>query len=192
MQGAMSLRHDEVHGDDWRRAEPPDDGAPEQVRYGDWQHEPHQHPELRHDDYAGLVSRLLAVVIDVALITLAAAVVIALSVGAAELTLGDTPRWAEWVVGAVVAVLPTGYLTVAWWTTGQTAGSMALGIAVRQGDGRPPGFPRSLVRALLALAFPVVWLLGLAVGLVDQRRRGLLDMVVGTVVVYVPERHAER
>jgi uncharacterized RDD family membrane protein YckC len=189
----MNLRHEDVRGDDWRRDQPVDDTAPDRTRCGDWRHESDQPLGLRHGDYAGLVSRLLAVVIDVALLTVAAAVVIALGIGAAEMTLGDTPRWADWLIGVAVGVIPTAYLTVAWWTTGQTAGAMAFGIAVRQRDGRRPlGLPRSLVRALLALAFPPVWLLGLTVGLVDERRRGLLDLVVGSAVVYVQEHPGER
>ena len=59
-----------------------------------------------------------------------------------------------------------------------------MGIAVRDDMGRPLRFPRSLIRAVLGLAVAPLWLAGMIAVLLDTRRRGLLDMVVRTVVVY--------
>jgi uncharacterized RDD family membrane protein YckC len=143
---------------------------------------------LHHEDYAGVVSRLLAVAIDVTVVTVAAAAGTALVVGASEVMLGDTPGWVVALTGACLGLVPTLYFALSWWITGQTAGGLAMGIAVRRAQGEPLGFPRSLIRAVLSLAFAPIWLLGIALALVDERRRGLLDVVAGTVVVYQPER----
>jgi uncharacterized RDD family membrane protein YckC len=147
---------------------------------------------LRHEDYAGVVSRLVAVAIDVVVITVAAAAAAGLVLGGAEVVLGDTPGWLVAVTSFVLALLPTLYFALGWWILGQTAGGLAMGIAVRRVGGRPLHFPRALLRAILGLAFVVIWLIGLALAFVDQRRRGLLDVVTGTEVVYVPERGAQQ
>lgn len=143
---------------------------------------------MRHEDYAGVVSRLLAVGIDVTVVTVAAAAGTALVVGGAEVMLGDTPDWVLALTGVCLGLLPTLYFALCWWITGQTAGGLAMGIAVRRTEGEPLGFPRSLIRAFLSLAFAPIWLIGIALAFVDERRRGLLDVVAGTVVVYQPER----
>src|SRR4029453_6361957 len=49
---------------------------------------------LRHEDYGGVVSRLVAVAIDVVVITVAAAAAAGLVVGGAEGGVGGTPGWA--------------------------------------------------------------------------------------------------
>jgi uncharacterized RDD family membrane protein YckC len=146
---------------------------------------------LHHEDYAGIVSRLVAVAIDVAVLTVAAAAAAGLVLGGAEVVLGDTPGWLVAATSFVLALLPTLYFTLGWWILGQTAGGLAMGIAVRRAGGRPLHFPRALVRAVLGLSFAVIWLIGMALVLVDQRRRALIDVVTGTEVVYVPERGAQ-
>jgi uncharacterized RDD family membrane protein YckC len=147
---------------------------------------------LRHEDYAGVVSRLAALAIDVVVLTIAAAAGAGLVLGGAEVVVGDTPGWLVALTSFALALLPTLYFSLGWWFVGQTAGGLAMGIAVRRVGGRPLHFPRALLRAFLGLAFPVVWLIGLALALVDQRRRGLLDVVTGTEVVYLPERGAQQ
>jgi uncharacterized RDD family membrane protein YckC len=147
---------------------------------------------LRHEDYAGVVSRLVAVAIDVAVLTVAAAAGAGLVLGGAEVVLGHTPGWLVAATSSVLGLLPTLYFTLGWWILGQTAGGIAMGIAVRRVGGRPLHFLRALVRAILGLAFFVIWLIGLALAFVDQRRRGLLDVITGTEVVYVPERGAHQ
>ena len=146
---------------------------------------------LRHEDYAGIVSRLVAVAIDVAVLTVAVAAAAALVLGGAEVVLGHTPGWLVAATSFVLALLPTFYFALGWWILGQTAGGLAMGIAVRRLGGKPLHFPRALVRAILGLAFVAIWLIGMALAFVDQRRRGLLDVVTGTEVVYVPESGAQ-
>ncbi|MCI0686455.1 MAG: RDD family protein [Sporichthyaceae bacterium] len=132
------------------------------------------------------MSRVLALALDVAVVTIGIGLVVAMAAGAAEMTVGRTTGWVTALVGVVVGLLPVGYFASCWWIGGQTAGNMAMGIAVRRSDGEPLRFPRSLVRAVLGLALAPLWLLGLLLVLADDRRRGLLDLVAGTVVVYTP------
>jgi uncharacterized RDD family membrane protein YckC len=147
---------------------------------------------LRREDYAGVVSRLVAVAIDVAVLTVAAAAGAGLVLGGAEVVLGHTPGWLVAVTSSALALLPTLYFALGWWILGQTAGGLAMGIAVRRLGSRPLRFPRALLRAILGLVFPVFWLIGLTLAFIDQRRRGLLDVITGTEVVYVPERGAHQ
>ena len=147
---------------------------------------------LRREDYAGVVSRLVAVAIDVAVLTVAAAAGAALVLGGAEVVLGHTPGWLVAATSAVLGLLPTLYFALGWWILGQTAGGLVMGIAVRRLGGRPLRFPRALLRAILGLVFPVIWLIGLTLAFIDQRRRGLLDVITGTEVVYVPEPGAQQ
>ena len=90
--------------------------------------------------------------------------------------------------GAVVFVVWTvGYFAVFWSTTGQTPGNRLMHLRVCREDGAVLSPRRALVRfgALVLAALPMF--AGFLPVLVDDRRRGLHDMLAGTVVVGVPE-----
>jgi uncharacterized RDD family membrane protein YckC len=142
---------------------------------------------LPHEAYAGLVSRLVALAIDVVVVTVSAGVAVAVLVGGSEVLLRGTPAWVTVTAGLAAGLLPPAYFSVFWWIKGQTPGNMAMGIALKRQDGEPPAFARSLIRALIGLLLAPVWLLGMVLILVDDRRRSLLDRACGTAVVYVPE-----
>jgi uncharacterized RDD family membrane protein YckC len=89
-----------------------------------------------------------------------------------------------------VSLLPVTYFTVAWWLVGQTLGGVAMGIEIRDAGRRRLRFPRAFIRAAAGLLLAPVWLAGMILILFDDRRRGLLDMAVGTTVVYRPESAA--
>lgn len=147
---------------------------------------------LPHEAYAGLVSRLVALVIDVVAVTVSAAVAVAVVVGGSEVLLRGTPAWATVTAGLAAGLLPPVYFSVFWWIRGQTPGNMIMGIALRRQDGEPPAFARSLIRAVIGLLLAPLWLLGMVLVLVDDRRRSLLDLACGTAVVYVPEDTSRR
>jgi uncharacterized RDD family membrane protein YckC len=140
-----------------------------------------------HEAYAGLVSRLVALAIDIAAVALGAAVTVGLAVGGSQMMIRETPGWVGPVVGVAIGLIPVVYFSASWWIVGQTPGGIAMGIAVRRGGGEPLGLARSLLRTVFGLAFAPIWLLGMALVLVDARRRGLIDLACGTVVVYVPQ-----
>lgn len=146
--------------------------------------------EPPRDAYAGIVSRVAALGLDVVVVTLVAAVITGLAWAGAEVMLGRVPAWVQVPTALAVSLLPVTYFTVAWWLVGQTIGAVAMGIEVRDAAGRPVRFPRALIRAAAGLLLAPVWLVGMILILFDGRRRGLLDIAVGTTVVYRPESTA--
>ena len=88
------------------------------------------------------------------------------------------------VVGSVVYGLwLVGYFVVFWSATGQTPGNRLLQIRVcRATDGEAPSAGASLLRfgGLIVAALPLF--AGFVPILFDDRRRGLQDMIAGTVV----------
>lgn len=147
---------------------------------------------LPREAHAGLVSRLTALTLDVVIVTILAATIVGLALGGAEVMFGRIPAWIQVPTSIAVGLLPVTYFAAAWWLAGQTIGGIAMGIAVRDAATRRLKFPRSLIRAVGGLALAPVWLLGMALVLVDSRRRSLLDIVVGTIVIYVPDRSGAR
>ncbi|MFI6477470.1 RDD family protein [Nonomuraea sp. NPDC050663] len=139
---------------------------------------------MADDAYAGLVSRVMALLIDVLVLVLGTAAVYIVLVEGSGLMLGGSPSWVRPVAGAVMGALPTAYFTLAWWLTGQTAGDIVMGVTVSRADGRRLGLLHALLRAVVGLALAPVWLAGMVTTLIDGRRRSLLDMLFGTVVRY--------
>jgi uncharacterized RDD family membrane protein YckC len=85
------------------------------------------------------------------------------------------------------------YFVTFWATTGQTPGSRLLQIRVcRASDGRILRPRKALLRfgAMILAALPLG--AGFLPILVDNRRRGLHDMLAGSVVVTAPSRGPAR
>jgi len=139
---------------------------------------------LPHDAHAGIVSRLAALVLDVVVVTLVAAVITGVALAGAEVMLGRVPAWVQVPTAVAIGLLPVAYFTAAWWLVGQTIGGVAMGITVRDTAARPLRFLRALIRAAVGLALAPIWLLGMILILIDRRRRSLLDIVTGTIVLY--------
>jgi uncharacterized RDD family membrane protein YckC len=153
-------------------------------------HESVQEPatEVR---YEGLVTRGIAFAIDAAIIDLVAivvagAVALVLSVLSVSKDALDTVLIV--VGGALFLTWSSGYFVTFWSTTGQTPGSRLMRITVRTADDGDVLRPRrAAVRfgGLILAAIPL--LAGFVPILFDARRRGLHDMLAGTVVVESPE-----
>ena len=139
--------------------------------------------------FEGLVTRTIAFALDAAIVN-----AVALAVGAAvalALSILHLPDWVRTTAiaigGAAFAVWVVGYFVTFWATTGQTPGNRVLHIRVRRAAAA--GEPGSLrpSRALLRFAALVLAAIPLFAGflpiLFDDRRRGLHDMLAGTVVV---------
>jgi uncharacterized RDD family membrane protein YckC len=144
--------------------------------------------------YVGLVTRAVAFAVDAAIVQ-AAAIAVAGTV-ALILTVVSLPDELDGVlvvVGSVTyALWLVGYFVVFWSATGQTPGNRLFQIRVcRASDGAPP----SAGAAVLRFAGVILAALPLGAGflpiLVDDRRRGLQDMLAGTVVVPAPEEISE-
>jgi uncharacterized RDD family membrane protein YckC len=105
----------------------------------------------------------------------------------ASLVGGLRPTWLVGVVlGAAWALAALGYFVAGWSTVGQTPGMRLLAVRVVGPDGAPPGVARAVVRfgGLVLATIPLF--AGFLPVLVDDRRRGLHDLLAGTVVLHDP------
>jgi uncharacterized RDD family membrane protein YckC len=133
--------------------------------------------------YAGIATRALALAIDVAIVQLivfTCAAVIGLVgslVGDLQLdTAGRLLAVAAWALAVAT------YFVTFWSTVGQTPAMRMMDIRIVSADGTPPGAGRSIVR-LVGLGLAIIpFFAGFLPVLVDDRRRGIHDMLAGTVV----------
>jgi uncharacterized RDD family membrane protein YckC len=145
--------------------------------------------------YEGLVTRAIAFALDAAVINVLAIAVVAMVTLA--LSVLSTPDWLDTTLIAVGGVLwiawSIGYFTVFWSTTGQTPGSRLMRIRVCRADDGGVLPPRVAVFRLICLTLAAIPLLaGFVPILFDARRRGVHDMLAGTVVVEAPEATSRR
>lgn len=133
--------------------------------------------------YAGIVTRLAALIVDAVLLAVTIPVVASGPASLWESLEGSAPGWVKTLSQIGAAVLPVLYFTLCWWGTGQTLGGLLLGTVVRRPDGKHITLARAFLRAFLGLLIPVVWLIGLVNILWDGRRRAFHDRIFGTVVL---------
>jgi uncharacterized RDD family membrane protein YckC len=140
--------------------------------------------------YAGIATRALALATDGALSAAIFMSVVGVSALVASLVGGLRPAW---LVGALLAcgwsLVAGTYFIVFWSTAGQTPGMKLLRLRVRTGtaDGKPPSLGRSLVRFVGLVLAIVPFFIGFVPVLLTDRRRGLPDLLAGTVVVHAAE-----
>ena len=144
-------------------------------------------------EYIGLVTRAIAFAFDAAVIQLVAiAVTGTVALILSLVSLPDEVDTVIAVIGGIVYVLwLTGYFVVFWSSTGQTPGNRVFQIRVcRATDGEPPSVKACVLRlaGLVLAALPLF--AGFVPILYDDRRRGVQDMLAGTVVVSAPPRSA--
>jgi uncharacterized RDD family membrane protein YckC len=136
--------------------------------------------------YEGLVTRTIAFAVDAAvinLIAIAVGAVVALAVSVLSVT--DWIETALLAVGGVVYLVWTiGYFATFWSTTGQTPGDRLMQIRVCRADnGERLSAGRSVFRLACLTLAAIPLFAGFLPILFDGRRRGLHDMLAGTVVV---------
>ncbi len=132
---------------------------------------------------AGIVSRILANVID-ALFVVAVLAGVYLAVSGVWFIVTPTgfhfptpPRWLALTAAGVALV---GYFAVSWHTSGRTYGDQVLGLRVVDRRGRRLHPLMAFVRAL----FCAVFLVGILWVAVSPRRRSIQDLVLRTAVIY--------
>jgi uncharacterized RDD family membrane protein YckC len=136
--------------------------------------------------YEGLVTRAIAFTLDAALVNFVALVVgAALALAVSVLQLPDEfDAVAAACAGVAYVLWSAAYFVTFWSSTGQTPGNRVMRIRVVLAEGGGTLTPaRALFRlgALVLAAIPLF--AGFLTILVDDRRRGLQDMLAGTVVV---------
>jgi uncharacterized RDD family membrane protein YckC len=138
-------------------------------------------------DYAGLVTRALALALDALIvdgIALLVGVVVGLGVSLLHLP-GGVDALIAAIMGTTFVAWSVGYFVFFWSTTGQTIGDRVMRIEVIDGRNRGSLKPR---RALLRFVGLILAALPLFAGIVimlwDSRRRCLHDRLARTVVIY--------
>jgi uncharacterized RDD family membrane protein YckC len=132
---------------------------------------------------AGLVTRSLANVADLVVVTLAVAVGYT-AVAATRFLLGPAtfsfPAPAPRTLLLVGLCVQAVYFAVTWAVVGGTYGDRLLGLRVTDGRGARLGWGRCAVRAVLCTIFPI----GLVWVLVSQENLSVQDVLLRTSVVY--------
>ncbi|MFL5827603.1 MAG: RDD family protein [Thermoleophilaceae bacterium] len=145
----------------------------------------------RRVPYAGIATRAVGLALDVLfadLLVLVTAGVLALVGSLVGLELSNGLKVAA--AGGWVLIVAA-YFVFFWAATGQTPGMRLMRLRVAGADGRPPRVGRSILR-VIGLGLSIIPLFaGFLPVLVDDRRRGLLDFLADTVVVYADEPFPE-
>jgi uncharacterized RDD family membrane protein YckC len=139
-----------------------------------------------HLPRAGVGSRTIAALIDLALQYLAFTVLLLL-----DLTLsGDEAAFAAVLVLEIVLVFAGYPILFEWLTRGRTVGKMVLGLRVVREDGGPIGLRQALVRGLTGLVLekpgllgPITTALGMIVLASSESSKRIGDHLAGTFVV---------
>jgi uncharacterized RDD family membrane protein YckC len=144
--------------------------------------------QLPDQPYAGIVTRTIAFALDAAIIDAAGVAVGA--IGALVLSLLPTSHDQRTVIAAVGAGLfvlwSIAYFVTFWTTTGQTPGSRIMRIRVVRVHGADMRPRHALARLVgIVAGLPLFW--GYVPILLTERRRGLQDVLAGTVVVNTGE-----
>ena len=132
---------------------------------------------------AGIVTRLLAALIDAVVAAVLTGVVFGAVVAAVFVVNPVSFSWPNGLAtrtSLLAVVVAVAYLTVGWATAGRTVGGAVLGVRVVTRSGGRLGWARSLCRALLCVFVP----LGLLWAAVSARRRSLQDLLVRSAVLY--------
>ncbi len=139
--------------------------------------------------YAGIVSRLFALVIDGLVVTMLVVVVTSLpDLTWTKLSPGTVPPWLYTATSALAVTIPLFYFTMMWSTTGRTIGNLVTGIVVEHRDGHRLTAKHALARASLGLLLAPFWLIGMLGILADRRRRAWHDQLLRTDVRYTGTR----
>jgi uncharacterized RDD family membrane protein YckC len=137
--------------------------------------------------YAGVVTRAVALVVDVVIVdAIALTATVAIGLVLSTIVPGrqsfDTPT--ALVVAAGWLVFVGGYFVGFWALLARTPGMRLMGLELRAADGQKVGVARA-VRRLVGMVLAAIPLgAGFLLSLVDDRRQGLQDKIGGTVVLY--------
>jgi uncharacterized RDD family membrane protein YckC len=132
---------------------------------------------------AGIFSRVVAVAIDLAVLTAIDVLVVYFTLQICGLTAADLDILPKAPLIAFLIVHNGGYL-VAFTAGGQTLGKMAMGIkVVSTGSSTQIDVPHSLLRTVLWLVLAIPAGLGFLTALFSPERRGLHDRFAGTRVI---------
>lgn len=139
---------------------------------------------------AGFVTRMLAYLLDLVIITIILGSGSWLAVQTDDLITdltGDDTYLGVTAVTVFAILTPfiiVTYYVLFWSLGGKTPGKALLGVRIVGVDGYPPRVGRSLLRFVGYIISMVVFFLGFLWIVVDRQRRGWHDHIAGTWVVY--------
>lgn len=140
-------------------------------------------------DNAGLVTRVLALALDAAVVNatfLALSALFTFAVQAFEPDFDRSSAQALALGTVTFLALASGYLVFFWTLAGQTLGMRFLGIRLDDFDGTPALSLRTALRRLAGMALAAIPLgAGFLAVLVSDRRRGVHDRIGRTEVILV-------
>ena len=142
--------------------------------------------------YAGIVSRTVALAIDAAALTIGFAIasgVLGLILSLFTAVEVSSPG-AVLGAGGVWSLVVATYFVLFWTLAGETPGMRLMALRVIDRAGDPPRFGQALLRLIGMILAAIPFFAGYLLILVDDRRRGLQDMLAGTTVVYAPKSNA--
>lgn len=145
-------------------------------------------PRSERSPYAGVVSRAIALTVDVlaslAIFVLGSAVVALIG----SLVGGIRPHW---LVGTLLSVgwllVAVTYFTLFWSAAGRTPGMRLMHLHVHRPGGDGLSTRRAIRRTIGLIVAIIPLFIGFVPALFDSRRRALPDFLAGTVVVYDDE-----
>jgi uncharacterized RDD family membrane protein YckC len=144
-------------------------------------------------DYAGVGSRIVAIIIDgIILWIITAALAIPFGLQAMMFSMMDVSSALNPLatIGAVLsfavltAVINLLYFTYLEGTSGQTLGKKLMSIKVTKEDGKQPTMTDAFVRTILRIIDGIaVYLLGFIVVIASEKKQRIGDMAAHTIVV---------
>jgi uncharacterized RDD family membrane protein YckC len=134
-------------------------------------------------EFASPGARLVGYIIDVIIVTLAVLVIAILG----ALLVIVVPALGVIAIGLGVIIVPLAYFPYYWSHSGQTPGMRMMHIkVVRDVDGGPVTVGAAILRLIGYWVSGAVFYLGYIWIFIDNRKRGWMDLIAGTVVVTAP------
>jgi uncharacterized RDD family membrane protein YckC len=145
-------------------------------------------PSRIQGEYAGIITRLLALVIDIIIISAA----ILFTTQVLNLVINFLGIDDRWLMDAfdifqrifLQLLFPVLYFVVLTGIFGQTFGKLLMGIRVTNYNGDAIGIGKSALRFFMFTFVIGLGMVGIIWILIDKRRRGWHDILTRTIVVY--------
>ncbi len=132
---------------------------------------------------APLGPRMLAGLVDIAVIAAVDAAVVLATLRATGLDVAQAARLPLAPLGVFLVLLAVGYLAMCTVLAGRTFGKAAFGLAIVENGGRPVRLAPAIVRALIQVLTVPAAGVGFLPALLGADRRSLYDRLAGTDVV---------
>lgn len=180
IDGVERVRSTLAHGDDvvdrWLRKLRRSREAPVET--------PADLPPGRTRSHAGLVTRSVALGLDLSLVALVAVQGLTALIAVLSTVVDPVPAWLVGSAAFVSTGLAPIYFTLSWWLAGRTLGGNLAGFVVCADDGTPLRPGQAAIRALVGVVAIPIWALGMLRSSVDVYRRGWLDLITRTRTPY--------